>query len=134
MASLDRSKRAEATEADGKDDRQRLDKWLWFARVVRTRSAATKLVSAGHVRVNSCRIDSPAKPVAPGDVLTVALERQVRVLKIVATGPRRGPYQQARLLFEDLSTDPRAGSQPSLVEDVDSALAGQGARKSRQLL
>jgi ribosome-associated heat shock protein Hsp15 len=111
LASSDRTNRAREKETDEQRDRQRLDKWLWFARVVRTRSAAAKLVCAGHVRVNSRRIDSPAKPVAPGDVLTVALEHQVRVLKIVATGLRRGPYAQARHLFEDLSAAPRQGSQ-----------------------
>jgi ribosome-associated heat shock protein Hsp15 len=61
---------------------QRLDKWLWFARVAKTRTRAAKLVSSGHVRVNARRIDAPAKTVAPGDVLTIALEREVRVLRI----------------------------------------------------
>ena len=94
-------------EADEQINRQRLDKWLWFARVVRTRSAAAKLVSEGHVRINSRRVESPAKPVAPGDVVTVALERQVRVLKVIATGLRRGSYTHARSLFDELSADPR---------------------------
>ena len=87
-------------------DKQRLDKWLWFARVVKTRSLAAKLVAAGHVRVNSERTDSPAKAVRAGDVLTIALERQVRILKIRDGGTRRGPFEEARLLFEDLSPPP----------------------------
>jgi ribosome-associated heat shock protein Hsp15 len=69
--------------------RQRLDKWLWFARVARTRSLAARLVAGGHVRLNARRIETPAKGVGPGDVLTIALERQVRVLKVVAPGARR---------------------------------------------
>jgi ribosome-associated heat shock protein Hsp15 len=81
---------------------QRLDKWLWFARVVKTRTLAAELVSAGHVRVNARRIDVPARSVARGDVLTIALEREVRVLKVLAPGKRRGAYPEARLLFEDL--------------------------------
>ena len=84
-------------------ERQRLDKWLWFARVVKTRALAAKLVSAGHVRLNSVRAAGPDKPVRPGDVLTIALERQVRVLRVVAPGERRGPYEEARLLYHDLS-------------------------------
>lgn len=84
-------------------DKQRLDKWLWFARVVKTRSLATKLVADGHVRVNAQRIDTPAKPVGPGDVLTIALESRVAVLRITGIGTRRGPFSEARLLFEDLS-------------------------------
>ncbi len=82
---------------------QRLDKWLWFARVVKTRTLATRLVSAGHVRLNARRVDLPAKAVAPGDVLTIALERQVRVLKVLQIGARRGGFPEARLLFEELS-------------------------------
>jgi ribosome-associated heat shock protein Hsp15 len=84
-------------------DRQRLDKWLWFARVVRTRTGAAKLIGEGHVRVNTQRIETPAKPVGPGDVLTIALERQVRVLKILAIAPRRGGAADARLLFEEMT-------------------------------
>ena len=86
-------------------DRQRLDKWLWFARVVKTRTLACRLVEAGHVRVNGERCTTPARALGPDDVLTVALERQVRVLRIVATGERRGPFEEARLLFQDLEPD-----------------------------
>jgi len=84
-------------------DKQRLDKWLWFARVVRTRSLAARLVGEGHVRVNAQRIETPAKPVGPGDVLTIALERQVRVLRIVAIAARRGGAEEAKHLFEELT-------------------------------
>ena len=82
---------------------QRIDKWLWFARVVKTRSMATKLVEAGHVRVNGVRSLNAAKTLRADDVLTVALERQVRVLRVVADGDRRGPFKEASLLFEDLA-------------------------------
>ncbi|WP_158809169.1 RNA-binding S4 domain-containing protein [Beijerinckia sp. L45] len=89
--------------------RQRLDKWLWFARVVKSRTLATRLVCDGHVRLNGTRINVPARLVQPGDVLTIALERQVRVLKIVDGGDKRGPFEQARQLYEDLT----AGQIPS---------------------
>ncbi len=85
------------------EPRQRLDKWLWFARVVKTRSLAARLVAEGHVRLNARRIETPAKPVGPGDVLTIALERQVRVLKVEAPGTHRGGFAEASLLFEDLT-------------------------------
>lgn len=101
-------------------DRLRLDKWLWFARVVKTRSLAAKLVAEGHVRVNGARVDAPAKGVGAGDVLTVALERQVRVLRVAALGARRGPYEEARLLYEDLTPpqephvdSPTGGARPT---------------------
>jgi ribosome-associated heat shock protein Hsp15 len=88
---------------EGMDERQRLDKWLWFARVVRTRSLAAQLIDEGHVRVNTRRIETPAKPVGPGDVLTIALDRRVRVLRIVAIAARRGGAEDAKLLFEELT-------------------------------
>lgn len=91
-----------ATEPDA--GRQRLDKWLWYARVIKSRSGAARLVEAGHVRVNGTRIDTPAESLKIGDVLTIALDRQVRVLKVLAPGERRGPYPEARLLFDDLSS------------------------------
>ena len=81
---------------------QRLDKWLWFARVVKSRTQAAKLVGDGCVRVNGTRATVVARPIAEGDVLTIALERQVRVLRIAATGDRRGPFREACRLFEDL--------------------------------
>jgi len=83
--------------------RQRLDKWLWFARVARTRSLAARLVAEGRVRLNARRIETPARGVGPGDVLTIALERRVRVLKVVASGARRGGFSEASLLFEEFS-------------------------------
>jgi ribosome-associated heat shock protein Hsp15 len=86
--------------------RLRIDKWIWHARVVKTRSLAAKLVQSGHVRLNGARTDQPSKPVKAGDVLTIALERTVRVLKVVGLGERRGPATEAQELFEDLSPPP----------------------------
>jgi ribosome-associated heat shock protein Hsp15 len=82
---------------------QRLDKWLWFARVARTRSLAAKLVAGGHVRVNARRVKTPAKAISPGDVLTIALHYQVRVVRVMAPGTRRGSTTEASLLFEELT-------------------------------
>jgi ribosome-associated heat shock protein Hsp15 len=85
------------------EDRQRIDKWLWHARVVRTRSAAAALAASGHVRINGQRIDAASRVVKPGDVVTVALDRTVRVMKVVAFAPRRGDADAARVLYEDLA-------------------------------
>jgi ribosome-associated heat shock protein Hsp15 len=87
-------------------DRQRIDKWLWHARVVRTRSAAAALAASGHVRLNGQRIDAPSRTVRAGDVVTVALDRTVRVLKVVSFAERRGSADDARDLYEDLSQVP----------------------------
>ncbi len=85
------------------DRRQRIDKWLWFARVMKSRSLAAKLVEDGFVRINSQRIDNPAKQIKPGDVVTIALEHQVKVLKMLDPGGRRGPFAEAQTLYEDLT-------------------------------
>jgi ribosome-associated heat shock protein Hsp15 len=82
-------------------DRQRLDKWLFFARIIKSREKAASLIRDGFVRVNGVRADVPAKQVKIGDVLTIALERQTFVLKIVATGIRRGPASEAIKLYSD---------------------------------
>ena len=87
-------------------DRQRIDKWLWHARVVRTRSAAAALVQAGHVRINGQRSTAASRAVRVGDVVTVALDRNVRVLKVLGFSERRGAAEAARVLAEDLQPPP----------------------------
>ena len=84
-------------------DRQRIDRWLWHARLVRTRGAAAALAGAGYVRVNGMRIDAPARMVRVGDVITVALDRSVRVLKVRGFRDRRGPAASVETLYEDLA-------------------------------
>jgi ribosomal 50S subunit-recycling heat shock protein len=84
-------------------ERQRIDKWLWHARVVRTREAAAALTAAGYVRVNGARVEAPAAPVRCGDVVTIALDHGVRVLRVCGFAPRRGDAEEARRLFEDLA-------------------------------
>lgn len=80
---------------------QRIDKWLWHARFARTRGAAQKLVTAGHVRVNREKVSSSSRAVRPGDVLTIALPRQVRVITILALAERRGSASEAALLYSE---------------------------------
>jgi ribosome-associated heat shock protein Hsp15 len=87
------------------ENRQRLDKWLWHARVVRTRSAAAALIESGHVRVNGERARAPSRVVRAGDVVTVALDQTVRVLKVAGFAERRGSAEAARALFIDLEPE-----------------------------
>lgn len=84
-------------------DRQRIDRWLWHARLVRTRGAAAALACAGYVRVNGMRIDAAGRMVRQGDVITVALERKVRVLRVTGFRQRRGPAGSGQSLYEELS-------------------------------
>jgi ribosome-associated heat shock protein Hsp15 len=86
-----------------RDDRQRLDKWLWFARFAKSRTLAGKLVTAGFVRINGRRVEDAAKPVAVGDVITLALSRTTAVVRIEDLGKRRGPAAEARALYSEIS-------------------------------
>lgn len=82
---------------------QRLDKWLWFARVVKTRTAAADLIAAGKVRLNRLKVEKPATGIRTGDVVTVVAHQRVRVLRVVAPGNRRGSPTEARTLFVEIS-------------------------------
>ena len=84
-------------------DRQRIDRWLWHARLVRTRSDAAALAGSGYVRVNGVRIDTPGRMVRAGDVITVALDRRVRVVKVRGFRERRGPAGTGDTLYEELT-------------------------------
>jgi ribosome-associated heat shock protein Hsp15 len=79
-------------------DRQRIDKWLWHARVVRTRGAAAALAEGGHVRINGERVRAASRPVRTGDVVTVALDRSVRVMQVENFCERRGSARLAETL------------------------------------
>lgn len=83
-------------------ERQRIDKWLWHARMVRTRSAASALAASGHVRLNGQRIDAASQPVRFGDVITLALDGGVRVVKVTGFAERRGSADVAKSLYERL--------------------------------
>ena len=81
----------------------RVDKWLWHARFFKTRALATKLVSGGHLRVNSQHAGKPSHAIRIGDVLTFPQARRIRVVKILSLSTRRGPAPEAQQLYHDLS-------------------------------
>jgi ribosome-associated heat shock protein Hsp15 len=130
---------AKATTADDATDaasagRQRIDKWLWFVRVVKTRTLAAALVSGGKVRVNRERVEKPSHLVRPGDVLTIGLNEHVRILEVVAPGEKRGSAPEAALLFKDLTPPkpprPTSAEVPSGERDAG---AGRPTKRERRL-
>jgi len=84
-------------------DRQRIDKWLWHARMVRTRSDAAALTAAGFVRLNGKRMTAASQLVRVGDVVTLALDRSVRVVRVEGLCEKRGSAPTARALYRDLT-------------------------------
>ena len=83
-------------------EEQRLDKWLWHARFVKSRSLAAKLIEEGCIRVNRQRVIKAATSVRCGDILTATLYGRVRVIEILAIGHRRGPPSEAHALYSEL--------------------------------
>lgn len=85
---------------------QRLDQWLWHARIFKSRSLAARHCRSRKVRVNGTPITKASTTIAPGDVLTLQKERRVRVFRVMALATRRGPAPEAQLLYEDISPPP----------------------------
>lgn len=90
----------------------RLDKFLWFARIVKTRALAQQLAEEGRLRIAGRVVDRAHAPVRPGDVLSFALRGQVRVLRIEALPVRRGPPAEARALYSEIGEPGDAAASP----------------------
>lgn len=120
----------EETPAAG--ETQRIDKWLWFARLIKTRTLASELVVAGKVRLNRAKVEKASHAVRVGDVLTVMLNRRVRLLKVTGLGLRRGPSAAARALFEELTAPadlPKPHAQSTLqIPSLQQNKTGPGRR------
>ncbi|MER9225613.1 RNA-binding S4 domain-containing protein [Mesorhizobium sp. M0664] len=116
------------------DARQRIDKWLFFSRAVKSRTLAAKLVVAGRVRINRDKAAQASDTVRPGDVLTITLERRIFVWKVLGTGVRRGPAEEAPLLYEDMSPPPapKGEALPDAVPPLREAGSGRPTKKERR--
>ena len=106
------------------NSRQRLDKWLFFTRLVKSRSLAQKAIEAGDVRVNGRPVKQSAHLLQAGDVLSFSSAHRDVVVKVVLPGTRRGPFEEARLLYEDLSS-PK--SEPGVDLPLEQAARERGA-------
>ena len=109
---------------------QRLDKWLWFARMAKTRSLAQRLVVGGDVRLNRDRVTKPSHPVKLGDLVTVSLGKQLRLLKVAGFAQRRGPAPDAALLYDDLAPPPAKSAAKSATPEADLTSAGLPQREA----
>ena len=116
------------------EGRQRIDKWLFFSRAVKSRSLAAKLVVAGRVRIDSDKAAQASDLVKPGDVLTITLERRIFVWKVLGTGVRRGPAEEARTLYEDMSPPPapKGEAVADAIPALREAGSGRPTKKERR--
>jgi ribosome-associated heat shock protein Hsp15 len=84
-------------------DWQRLDKWLWCARFMRARGDCAALVAQSGLRINRQPTDKPHARLRVGDVVTMPLRGDVRVIEVVALAARRGPAAEARTLYREIA-------------------------------
>lgn len=112
---------------------QRLDKWLWFARVVKSRTLAAALIGEGKFRVNGERVEKPSATVKPGDVVMSTAQRSVRVVRVTGIGKRRGPAAEAQGLFEDVTpAAPPAEARPAQAANRELG-SGRPTKRDRRL-
>ena len=96
-----------AAASDREDkDWQRLDKWLWCARFLRGREDCAALIEQGSIRINRQPTSKPHAKLRTGDVVTLPLRGEVRVIRVLALAERRGPAAAARLIYEELGDGP----------------------------
>ncbi|ARS28829.1 RNA-binding S4 domain-containing protein [Sphingomonas sp. KC8] len=91
-------------------DAIRIDKYLWFVRLTKTRSLAQAIITTGRMRASGRIIERAHGLVRVGEVLTFPLNGRVRVIRIEAIPERRGPAPQARICYTDLSPAPEPHS------------------------
>ena len=113
--------------------RQRIDKWLFFARLRKSRSLAAKSVEQGDVSVNGQPVRQPSYGLKPGDTVVLSLDRHDLVVKVLLPGTRRGPYEEARTLYEDLTPPPPSKGERTLFEQATRERgAGRPTKRERR--
>src|SRR6516162_162587 len=103
---------------------QRLDKWLWCARLTNARSGAARAVTEGKVRINGERVLKPSRLLHEGDVVTAMASGRLFVVRVLAWTARRGPASVARTLYEDLT--------PLVAPSPERHLAAKGPRPTKR--
>ncbi|MBO9195722.1 RNA-binding S4 domain-containing protein [Rhizobium sp. 16-449-1b] len=115
--------------------RQRIDKWLFFTRMIKSRSLAQAHVQSGHVRINGERVSQPSHQIKTGDRIELSLDRREFVLIVKSGGARRGPFEEARLLYDDISPSAQDRKQLTPYEQVTRDTgSGRPTKKERRAI
>jgi ribosome-associated heat shock protein Hsp15 len=109
---------------------QRLDKWLYCARLAKTRTGAARLIEEGKVRVDGLRTLKPSRLVQPGNVVTATPCGRLLVVRVIASAVRRGPASVARALYEDLT--PQVPLEPGSPQDGDRRKGRRPTKRDRR--
>lgn len=105
----------------------RLDKWLWHARFFKSRGLAADLVKSGRIRIDGTAVSKPSRAIAPGVVLTFPKEDQVRIVKVLGLGTRRGPAPEAQALYEDMTP-----AREPWIDPLEQRVGGRPTKKDRR--
>jgi ribosome-associated heat shock protein Hsp15 len=84
----------------------RIDRFLFFIRLAKSRTLAQGIIEQGHVRIDGKRVEKPSDQVEAGSVIALPLHGQVRVLRVLALPARRGPATEARTCYEEIEERP----------------------------
>lgn len=124
-----------AEQQPGAGARQRIDKWLFFARLAKSRSLAQDQIASGLVLVNDKPASQPSQLLKPGDRLVLKRPRGDMIVVVRGAGERRGPYEEARLLYDDVTPPPDPDARLTTLEQA-MRLPGTGrpSKKERRAL
>lgn len=112
---------------------QRIDRWLWHARIIKSRTQAAELASGGHVRVNSAKVQKASHAVKAGDVITLYWGGRVRVLEVTDFAEKRGSASIAETLYIDRSPPPiRKSDEPAAKPPAREPGTGRPTKKERR--
>ncbi|MDC1383268.1 S4 domain-containing protein [Candidatus Puniceispirillum sp.] len=112
----------------------RLDKWLWYARFFKTRSAANKAISGGRFRVDGIIMTKPHRQALCGQVLTFVQGDRIRVIEILALGGRRGPAVEAESLYKNLAPVKDLRAKKTQVQKFEFEVRGKGSGRPTKRL
>lgn len=117
---------------------QRLDRWLWCARIFKTRTIAANFISGGNIRISrngaTSRAQKPSQMVRIGDTVTFARKDRIKIIEILALAARRGPAPEAAALYKDLSPPyikPEKSTATAFIRDSGS---GRPTKRERRAL
>jgi len=83
----------------------RIDRFLFFIRLVKSRTLAQHVIDKGHVRIDGERVEKSSEEVRQGSIVALPLHGRVRVLRVLTLPARRGPADEARACYEELGID-----------------------------
>jgi ribosome-associated heat shock protein Hsp15 len=83
----------------------RIDRFLFFIRLAKSRTFAQAIIDKGHVRIDGRRVEKSSEEVRAGSVIALPLHGHVRVLRVLSLPSRRGPAPEARTCYEELGID-----------------------------